>query len=53
MPSSGMLRFVAVVKTDVPEEHIASIIWVTIIGELRTILAVTSNQSKLAKKYII
>jgi hypothetical protein len=44
MPSSGMLRRVDLVRTDVSEERIASIIRVTKIGELRTTLAVTSNR---------
>jgi demethoxyubiquinone hydroxylase (CLK1/Coq7/Cat5 family) len=39
---SAMLRHVALVRTDVSEEHIASIIRVTRIGELGT-LEVTSN----------
>jgi hypothetical protein len=39
-----MLRRVAVVGTDVSEDHITSIIRLTRIGELRTTLAVTSNQ---------
>jgi hypothetical protein len=44
MSSSGMLRRVALVRTDVPEEPSASIIRVTIIGELETIrLLVTAN----------
>jgi hypothetical protein len=42
MPSSEMLRHVALVRTDVSEEHSASIIRVTRVGELGT-LAVTSN----------
>jgi hypothetical protein len=37
MPSSGMLRRVALVRTDVSEERIASIIRVTTIDELRTL----------------
>jgi hypothetical protein len=41
MPSSGMLRSVALVRIDVLEEHIAYIIRVTRIGELGTTLAVT------------
>jgi hypothetical protein len=45
-----MLRRVAVV-TDVTEEHIASIIRVTRIGELRT-SAVTSNRSTLQSNTI-
>jgi hypothetical protein len=43
-PSCGMLRRVAFVRTNIPEEHIASIIMVTRIGELGTTLAVTSNR---------
>jgi hypothetical protein len=42
--SSGMLRRVALVRSDVLEELSASIIRVTTIGELGTTLAVTSNQ---------
>jgi hypothetical protein len=44
MVSSGMLRRVDLVRTDVSEELSASIIRVTIIGELGTTLAVTSNR---------
>jgi hypothetical protein len=44
MPCSGMLRHVALVRTDVSEEHSASIIRVTRIVELGTTLAVTSNR---------
>jgi hypothetical protein len=43
MASSGMLRRLAIVRTDVSEEHSASFIRVTRIGELGT-LAVTGNQ---------
>jgi hypothetical protein len=43
MLSSGMLHLVALVRTDDSEEHRASIIRVTRIGELGTMLAVTSN----------
>jgi hypothetical protein len=45
MPSSGMLRRMALVGSDVSEEHIASIIRVTRICELRTVrlLLVTAN----------
>jgi hypothetical protein len=43
MAFSGMLRRVALVRTDVSEELIASIIRVTRIGELGRTLAVTSN----------
>jgi hypothetical protein len=42
MPSYGMLRRVALVRTDVSEELSASIIRATRIGELG-MLAVTSN----------
>jgi hypothetical protein len=39
-----MLRRVALIRTDVSEERIASIIRVTRIGELATTIAVTSNR---------
>jgi hypothetical protein len=44
MASSGTLRRVGLVRTDVSEELSASIIRVTRIGELGTTLAVTSNR---------
>jgi hypothetical protein len=44
MVSSGLLRRVALVRTDVMEEPSASFIRVTRIGELGTTLAVTSNR---------
>jgi hypothetical protein len=44
MASSGMLRRVALVITDVSEEISASFIRVARIGELGTTLAVTSNR---------
>jgi hypothetical protein len=47
MVSSGMLRRVALVRTDVSEELGASFIRVTGIGELGTTLAVTSNRHTL------
>jgi hypothetical protein len=47
MVSSGMLRHVILVRTDVSEELSASFIRVTRIGELGTTLAVTSNRSTL------
>jgi hypothetical protein len=43
MASSGKLRRMALVKTDLSGELSASFITVTRIGELGTILAVTSN----------
>jgi hypothetical protein len=49
MLPSGVLRRVALVRTDVSEEHIAPIIRVTIIGEIGTMLAVTSNRSTLRR----
>jgi hypothetical protein len=48
MASSGMLRLVALVRTDVSEELSASIIRVTRIGELGTTLALTSDHESLA-----
>jgi hypothetical protein len=42
MPSSGISHHVALVRTNVSEEHTASIIRVTKIGELG-MLEVTSN----------
>jgi hypothetical protein len=43
MPSSGMLRRVALVRADVSEESSASIIRVTRLSELVATLAVTGN----------
>jgi hypothetical protein len=47
MPSSGILRRVALVRTDVAQERNASFIRVTRIGELGTMLAVPSNRRML------
>jgi hypothetical protein len=47
MASSGTLRGVALVRTDVSEKLSASFIRVTRIGELGTTLAVTSNRRTL------
>jgi hypothetical protein len=44
MASSGILRHVTLVRTDVSEELGAYIIRVTRIGELGTTLAITSNR---------
>jgi hypothetical protein len=49
MVSSGMLRRVALVRTDVSEELSASFIRVTRIVELGTTLAVTSNRRTLRR----
>jgi hypothetical protein len=51
MASSGMLRRVALVRTDVSEELSASI-RVTKIGELGTTLAVTSNQLVISSQRV-
>jgi hypothetical protein len=47
MLSSGMLHNAGLVRANVSEECVASIIKVTRIGELGTMLAVTSNRSTL------
>jgi hypothetical protein len=47
MASSGILRRVALVGTDVSEDLSASFNRVTRIGELGTTLAVTSNRHRL------
>jgi hypothetical protein len=49
MVSSGMLRRVALVRTDVSEKPSASFIRVTRIGELGTTLARTSNRRTLRR----
>jgi hypothetical protein len=49
MVSSGMLRRVALIRTDDSEELSTSFIRVTKIGELRPTLAVTSNQRTLRR----
>jgi hypothetical protein len=50
MASSGMLRRVALVRTDVSEELSSSLITVARIGELGTPPAVTSNRHTLRRK---
>jgi hypothetical protein len=49
MASSGMLRRVALVRTDVSDELSAFFIRATRIGELETTLAVTSNRRTLLR----
>jgi hypothetical protein len=53
MSSSGMLRLVALVRTNVSEELSACFIRVTIIGELGTTLAVTSNRRTLRRNTLL
>jgi hypothetical protein len=52
MPSSWMLRLVAIVRTDVSGECIASIIKVTRIIELRKTSTITSCEEILCEKLI-
>jgi hypothetical protein len=52
MPSSGMLRRVALVRADVSEELNASFITVTRICELGTTLAITSNRHAGKKRML-
>jgi hypothetical protein len=49
MAFSGMLRRVALARTDVSEELSASFIRMTRIGELGTTLAVTNNRRTLQR----
>jgi hypothetical protein len=49
MASSGMLRRVVLVRTDISEELSASFIRVTRIGEVGTTLAVSSKGRKLRR----
>jgi hypothetical protein len=49
----AVIGCVALVRTDVSEEHMASIIRVTRIGELQRTLAVTSNGSMLRRSTIL
>jgi hypothetical protein len=48
MPFSGILRCLALLRTDVPEERSSYIIRVTRIGELGSTLAVTSSVLRLS-----
>jgi hypothetical protein len=49
MASSGVLRRVALVRTDLSEELIASVIRVIRIGELRKMLAATNSRRTLRR----
>jgi hypothetical protein len=49
MVSSGMLRHVALVRTDVSDEIVASFIGVIRIGELGTTIAVNINRRTLRR----
>jgi hypothetical protein len=51
MVSSGLLRRVVLVRTDVSEEPGASLIRVTKIGELGTTQAATSNRRTLRRNF--
>jgi hypothetical protein len=51
MASPGVLRRVALVRPDVPEQQSASFIRVTRISELGTTLALTSNQRTLRRNF--
>jgi hypothetical protein len=51
MSSSGMLRRLVFVRTNVSKELSVSILRVTGIGELGTTLAVTSNRSTLRRNF--
>jgi hypothetical protein len=51
MASSGMLRRVALVRTDVSDELSAFFIMVTGIGDLGSTLAVTSNADEGGTKF--
>jgi hypothetical protein len=52
MVSSGLLRRVALVRTDISEEPGASFIRVTKIGELGTTQAATSNRRTLRRYFL-
>jgi hypothetical protein len=52
MPSSEMLRHVALIRTDFSDEHSTSIIRVTRIGELGTTLEITGNRRTM-RRYML
>jgi hypothetical protein len=51
MQSSGIWYRVALVRNDVSEETIASIIWMRRIGELGTTLEVNSNRTTVRREF--
>jgi predicted hotdog family 3-hydroxylacyl-ACP dehydratase len=53
MASSGMLRRVVLVRTDVSEELSASFIRVTRIGGLGTTLSVINNRRTLRRNFLL
>jgi hypothetical protein len=53
MSSYGILRCVALIKTDVSEELSASVIRVTRIGELGTTLTVNNNRPTLRRNTLM
>jgi hypothetical protein len=53
MPYYGLLRHVALVKTDVSKEPSASITRVTRIGDIGRTLAVTSNRNTSILEYVV
>jgi hypothetical protein len=53
MPSSGVLRRVALVRTDFSQKYIATIIRVTRVGEQGTTFAVTRNGNTLQRSVVL
>jgi hypothetical protein len=53
MPASGMLRSLGLVRTDILEEHIDSIVRVTGIGDLGKTLTVTSNRGRSVLRVLV
>jgi hypothetical protein len=53
MPSSGILRCEALVRSDISEKHIAFIIRVKRLGELEIAIAVTSIRSTILRSVLL